>query len=132
MIESVRRRAEFVIGVPVVLAQYLVQRIGDGARDAAAAVGRERRNARVVGEMAVLAVRRSRSAGSAGVAAQGPNARPSFDDRAVPSGCAHLGVVELEAAIPAMSPDQRRALLAEERSGRNRSRIVHLLEQLGA
>lgn len=132
MIESVRRRAEFVIGGPVVLAQYLVQRIGDGVRDAATAVGRERRNARVVGEMAVRAVQRSRSAGRAGVVAPGPTSRTSVDARAVASGFAHLGVAELVAAIPAMSPDQRRALLDEERAGRNRSRIVQLLEQLGA
>jgi hypothetical protein len=41
-------------------------------------------------------------------------------------------VAELVSAIPAMSPDQRRALLEEERAGRNRTRVVQLLEQLGA
>jgi len=132
MIESVRRRAEFVVGAPVVLLQYLAQRIGDGVRDAASAVGRERRNARVVGEMAVHAMQRSRAAGGAGVVATGPDARTSVDARAVASEFAHLGVGELVSAIPAMSPDQRSALLAEERAGRNRSRIVELLEQLGA
>ena len=132
MIESVRRRAEFVIGGPVVLLQYLAQRIGDAARDAATTVDRERRNARFVGEMAVRAVQRSRVAGSTNVVASGPGARTSVDARAVATEFAHLGVGELVSAIPAMSPDQRSALLAEERAGRNRSRIVELLEQLGA
>jgi len=132
VIESVRRRAEFVIGGPVVLVQYLVQRIGDGARDAATALGRERRNARVVGEMAVRAVQRSRGDGRTGVVAPEPVSRAPVDARPVASGFAHLGVAELVAAIPAMSPDQRRALLDEERAGRNRSRIVQLLEQPGA
>lgn len=133
MIESVRRRTEFLVGGPVVLLQFVVQRIGDGARDAATALGRERRNARVVGELAVRAVQRSRSAGGSNrIVAPPPTARTSVDVREVASGFAHLGVAELVSAIPAMSSDQRRALLAEERAGRNRSRIVHLLEHLGA
>ena len=132
MIESARRRAEFVIGAPVLLFQHLAQRIGDGARDVATAVGRERRNARVVGEMAVRAVQRSRSAGATGVVASRPSAPAPAEARAIASGFAHLGVAELELAIPAMSTEQRSALLAEERAGRNRSRIVQLLEQFGA
>lgn len=132
MIEAVRRRAEFLLGGPVVVAQYLSQRIGDGARDLASAVARERRNARFVGEMTVRAVQRSRSSGPTRVVVPPPDSPASVTGPLTPSGCAHLGVAEIVAAIPAMSPAQRTALLAEERRGRNRSRVVHLLEQLGA
>lgn len=132
MIETVRRRAEFLLGGSLVIIQHLAQRIEDGARDAASAVGRERRNARFVGEMTVRALQRTRGAESTGVAVSAPVSPIPVESRPTASGVAHLGVAELVSAIPAMSPDQRRALLAEERAGRNRTRVVQLLEQLGA
>ena len=43
MIDGVRRRAEFLAGVPLVVVQHLVQRFGDGAHDVRSALLRERR-----------------------------------------------------------------------------------------
>ena len=134
MIDGVRRRAEFLAGVPLVVAQHLVQRFGDGAHDVRSALQRERRNARFIGELTVTSLRRSRTGSGRAAAAPVQTPPPSVQPVAAApvSGHAHLGVAELLSAIPAMSAEERATLLQEERAGRNRSRVVELLESLGA
>jgi hypothetical protein len=132
MINEIRRRAEFLAGAPLVVVQHLSQRIQDGFRDAGTALHRERRNARFIGEMTVRAVRHARSVG-ASIAPAVAIAEPLASATAVSqTEHDHLGVAELIAAIPEMSAGERTVLLAAERAGRNRTRIITLLEQLGA
>lgn len=137
--EGVRRRLEFLVGVPLVAAQYAAQRAADAIKDSSAVVRRERRNARLVGELtvrAVLARRGTRVApgprtGDAASATVSPIGDPPSSGASF-GRYGHLGVAELLAAIPAMSPDERRALLAEERTGRKRSRVIEQLERPSA
>lgn len=129
---GLRRRAEFLVGAPLLLAQHLSQRVVDSLRDVSSAVRRERLNARFVGELTVRTLLRSPTSAPARPPTTVSRTVHSTIGAQSPADHAHLGVAELLAAIPAMAPDQRSALLAEERAGRNRTRVIDLLEQLGA
>ena len=132
LIDGLRRRTEFLVGVPILIGQHVGQRAVDALRDSRAYIERERRNARVIGEFTVRSVASRRTSSMRPVEGRTiPEPTASNPPASVQVGqYAHLGVADLLAAIPTLSIDERRALLADELAGPRRTRVIDLLEDL--